>query len=162
MVRVVFTVALLVAVAGVAVPAIEYAGVQRGDTAVRDAVDRLVAEARSLAAGSDALAPDAGPARRMVAVEFPTARFASAGVERFRVGRPVGTGATGGDVASGGRSEHAATRFTWRVDGGTEHSMVAEGIRIRPRPGDRIAVDGETQLLLTLVAVDGRTVVRLR
>jgi len=161
-VRVVFTLALLVAVAGIAVPAIEYAGVQRSDTAVRDSVDRLVSAARALAAGNDALAPDAGPARRSISVEFPSDGFASAGIERFDVGPSDRTDGSESGFASGGRDDHAATRFAWRVAGGTEHVVVAEGVRLRPRPGDRLAVDGETRLVLTLVAVDGRTVVRVR
>jgi hypothetical protein len=159
-VRAAFAVVLLVAVAGVAVPAVEYAGVQRGDTAVRDAVDRLVTEARALAAGNSALPPEVDPARRSVSIEFPTAGFASAGVERFRVGRPVRTSGSESEVEWRGRSETAATRFSWRVAGGTEHGVVARGIRIRT--AERLRVDGETRFVLELVAVEDRTVVRVR
>lgn len=161
MVRVAFTVVLLVAVAGVAVPAVEYAGVQRSDTAVRDAVDRLVSEARALAAGNGALPPDAGPARRAVALDLPTEGFASAGVERFAVGPPLRLGDADGELGPGGRNETAATRFTWRVVGGTEHAVVADGVHVRSRPAERLRVDEETRLVLELVAVDGRTVVRV-
>lgn len=157
MVRVAFTVALLVAVAGVAVPAVEYAGVQRSDTAVRDAVDRLVGEARALAAGNDALPPDAGPARRAVSLDLPSDGFASAPVERFSVGPPTAPN------RSGPGEGDAATRFAWRVEGGTEHVVVAEDVRIRPRPTDQLQVaDGRVLLVLELVAVDGRSVVRVR
>jgi len=161
-VRVAFTAALLVAVAGVAVPAVEYAGVQRSDTAVRDAVDRLVSEARALAAGNGALPPDAGPARRSVTFDFPTEGFASAAVERFAVGPPPRSDDAAGELGSGGRNETGATRFTWRVAGGSGHTVVADGVRIRPSPVERLRIDGQTRLVLTLVAVDGRTVVRVR
>jgi hypothetical protein len=154
-VRVAFTVALLVAVAGVAVPAVEYAGVQRSDTAVQDAVDRLVGEARGLAAGNDALPPGADPARRAVALDLPSDGFASARVERFTVGPPNRTGS--------GRSDTAATRFAWRVEGGTEHTVVADGVRIRPPSSERVRVaEGRVRLVLELVAVGDRTVVRVR
>ncbi|WP_436932278.1 DUF7311 family protein [Halosimplex halobium] len=162
MVRVAFTVALLVAVAGVAVPAVEYAGVQRSDTAVRDAVDRIVAEARALAAGNDALPPGARPARRAVTVAFPTEGFASAGVERFGVARPPRAGDTDAAVRTDERADPAATRFSWRVAGGTAHAVVADGVRVRTVPAERLRVDGETRLVLELVAVDGRPVVRIR
>jgi hypothetical protein len=161
-VRVAFTVALLVAVAGVAVPAVEYAGVQRSDTAVRDAVERIVAEARALAAANGALPPDAGPARRSVAVALPTEGFASAPLERFAVGRPSRTGDGTDRVGTGASADPDATRFVWRVAGGTEHAVVADGVRIRPHPIERLRVSGETRLVLKLVAVDGRTVARIR
>jgi hypothetical protein len=159
-VRVALTVVLLVAVAGVAVPAVEYAGVQRGDTAVRDAVDRLVSEARSLATGNSALPPDAGPARRSITLDFPTEGFASAGVERFRVGRPVEPDGPKPEARADEHADPAATKFTWRVAGGTEHGVVAGGIRIRT--AERLRVDGETRLVLELVAVEDRPVVRVR
>ncbi|QLH77537.1 hypothetical protein HZS55_09610 [Halosimplex rubrum] len=160
--RVAFTVALLVAVAGITVPAAEYAGVQRSDTAVSDAVDRLVSEARALAAGNGALPPGAGPARRTVTLDLPTEGFASAGIERFGVGRPAQPADSETGVREREREGPAATRFAWRVAGGTEHAVVADGVRVRPYPTDRLRVDGETRLALELVAVDGRTVVRVR
>lgn len=162
MVRVAFTVLLLVAVAGVVVPAVEYAGVQRSDTAVRDAVDRLVSEAQSLAAGNDALPPDAGPARRSVALDLPTGGFASAAVERFRVARPVRSGSSATPSRSSERVDPAATAFTWRVGGGTERTVVTDDVRIRTAPAERLRADGETRLTLTLIDVDGRAVVRVR
>ncbi|WP_164471845.1 DUF7311 family protein [Halosimplex salinum] len=164
MVRVAFTVALLVAVAGVAVPATEYVGVQRSDTAVRDAVDRLVGEARALDAGNDPLPSDADPARRSVRVRLPTDGFASAGVRAFAVGPPEVSTSRAADSDPDDPSEGAdATRFDWRVAGGTEHTVVADGVRIRPRPGDSLRVSGgRTRLVLELVATDDRTVVRVR
>lgn len=155
MVRVAFTVALLVAVAGVVVPAVEYAGVERSDTAVRDAVDRLVEEGRALDRGNDALPEDAGPARRAVTLSLPTHGFASARVERLTVGPP----------ANGTSETPEATRFAWRVDGGTTHTVVAEGVRIRPANGRQLTVAaGRLRLELALVAVPDRrgAVVRVR
>ncbi|WP_436927857.1 DUF7311 family protein [Halosimplex amylolyticum] len=164
MVRVAFTVALLVAVAGVVVPATEYAGVQRSDTAVRDATERLVSEARALAAGNDALPSDTAPARRAVTFALPTEGFASAGVEHFAV-RPPATGesaADSGGVAANGGAAATATRFTWRVSGGTEHTIVADGVRIRPQDGRSLHLGGgRTRLVLRLVAENGTTVVRV-
>lgn len=159
--RVVFTVALLVAVAGVVVPAVEYAGVQRSDTTVRDAVDRLVGEARALERGNDALASDAGPARHAVSLSLPADGFASARVEQLTVGPPRNT------TADADRDATApdATRFAWRVDGGTAHTVVAEGVRIRPGTGRTLTLGpGRVRLHLTLVAVsDARgSVVRVQ
>lgn len=155
MVRVAFTVALLVAVAGVVAPAAEYAGIERSDTAVRDAVDRLVEEARALDRGNDALPTDAGPARRSVVLSLPTEGFASARTERLTIGPP----------ASETAKAPEGTRFAWRVDGGTTHTVVAEGVRIRPASGRRLTVAaGRVQLGLALVALADRrdTVVRVR
>ncbi|MFB6140297.1 MAG: hypothetical protein ABEJ26_07660 [Halosimplex sp.] len=158
MVRVAFTVALLVAVAGVVVPATEYAGVRRADAAVRDAVDRLVSEARALAAGSDSLGPDAAPARRVLALDLPTDGFASAGVERFAVGPPPNVTGTHPPPAN-----PSATRFAWRVAGGTEHVVVVDGVRIRPATGRPLRPSGgRTRLVLELVDGSDGPVVRLR
>ncbi|WP_415380823.1 hypothetical protein [Halosimplex sp. TS25] len=175
MVRVAFTVALLVAVAGVVVPATEYAGVQRSDTAVRDAVERLVGEARALAAGNDALPSDAGPARRSVALGLPTEGFASAGVEHFSIGPPRADAATPAssetesadgterDATGEDATGEDATRFTWRVSGGTEHTVVTDDVRIRPRDGRPLRLSGgEARLELRLVDEDGTAVVRAR
>ncbi|MFC7139410.1 hypothetical protein ACFQMA_06105 [Halosimplex aquaticum] len=165
MVRVAFTVALLVAVAGVVVPATEYAGVQRGDTAVRDAVERLVSEARALAAGNDALPSDTVPARRAVVLALPTDGFASAGVEHFSLGPPNADGATSasGETSDGSGTDRESTLFTWRVAGGTEHTVVADGVRIRPRGGRPLRLSGgQTRVILRLVDEDGQTVVRVR
>jgi len=162
-VRVVFTVALLVAVAGVVVPATEYAGVQRSDTAVRDAVERLVAESRALADGNDALPGDAAPARRAVTLELPERGFASAGLRNLSVGPPP-TKRSGFEERLGRRASVVgpdATRFRWRVVGGTEHTETVDGIRIRSRTGQALSLSGgRTRLVLRLVAVNGTAVVR--
>ncbi|WP_459192671.1 DUF7311 family protein [Halosimplex sp. J119] len=165
MVRVAFTVALLVAVAGVVVPAVEYAGVQRSDTAVRDAIDRLVGEARALDAGNDALPADTAPARRAVELVLPTEGFASAGVERFRIEGPAErSGATGsGEASRRDRPSAAVTRFTWRVSGGTDHAVVVDGVRIRPHEDQPLRLrGGQARAVLRLVDEDGTAVVRVR
>lgn len=156
MVRVAFTIALTVAVAAVALPAVDYAGVQRSDTAARDAVDRLVAEARALAAGNDALPTDAKPARRTVTLHLPAGGFASAAVETFEVGPPNATAVD----RSAGATE--ATQFHWRVRGGTGHTVGVDGVRIRPTTGDRFRLaGGKTRLVLRLVATREGPVVRI-
>jgi hypothetical protein len=162
-VRVAFTVALLVAVAGVVVPATEYAGVQRSDTAVRDAMERLVAESRALADGNDALPRDAAPARRAVTLELPADGFASAGLRNLSVGPPSTkqSGFDGGPERRGSVVGPDATQFRWRVAGGTEHTEVVDGIRVRPRVGWTLSLSGgRTRLVLRLVAIDGTAVVR--
>jgi len=163
-VRVAFTVALLVAVAGVVVPATAYAGVQRSDTAVRDAVERLVSESRALADGNDALPSDAAPARRAVTLELPEDGFASAPVADLSVGPPPAERA---GLESGRGTERSvvgpdATQFRWRVAGGTAHTEVVDGIRIRPRVGRTLSLPGgRARLVLRLVAVNGTAVVRV-
>jgi len=145
-VRVAFTVALMVAIAGIVIPATEYAGVQRSDTETRDAVEHLIGEARVLVDGNDALAPDTAPARHAVTLDLPTDGFASAALENFSID-PVPKG----------------TSVTWRVEGGTAHSVLVDGIRIRPQEDGRFELGGgRVQVVLELVAIDGRTVVRIR
>lgn len=135
----------MVAVGGVVIPATEYAGVQRSDTATRDAVERLIGEARTLVDGNDALAPDAAPARRAVTLDLPSDGFASAGVESLAI-HPAPN----------------STTFTWRVEGATAHTVVADGIRIRPTDDSFEISGGRTQVVLELVAIDGSSVVRIQ
>jgi len=136
-VRVAFTVALLVAVAGVVVPATAYAGVQRSDAA---------------------------PARRAVTLELPEDGFASAPVADLSVGPPPAERA---GLESGRGTERSvvgpdATQFRWRVAGGTAHTEVVDGIRIRPRVGRTLSLPGgRARLVLRLVAVNGTAVVRV-
>lgn len=143
----VFAVALLAAVVAVTLPAVERAGVQRGDAQVESAVESLLEEARTLAAGNDAV-PDA-PARRTVALDLPTDGFAAAGLRSLSVVGPGGS--------DGARN---ATRFVWRVAGGARHTRLADGVRLRPASG-RIDVEsgGSLRLRLKLVARDGERVV---
>lgn len=158
MLRVVFTVALAVAVLGVAMPAVEYAGVQRSDTRVRAVVDTLTERARTLAAAEEALPPGERPARRTVDVSLPSGGFASAPLRSFTVRAPPNP-SHGDDVAATGSK---TTQFAWRVAGGTRHTVRVDGVRIRTRPGDlQLAGGGDVVLVLRLVEWDGDRVVRI-
>lgn len=153
--RVVFTVALAVAVAAVAVPAIDAVGVERADTQAGAAVDRLVTAARTLAAGNDALPPGQGPARQVVELNLPAGGVASAPLRSLTVGPP----ARGGDGDESPTAE-AATRITWRVAGGTTRVRNVAGLRIRPVSGERfVAGGGRQRLVLRLVRRAGRRLV---
>jgi len=146
--RVVFTVALAVAVLGVAAPAVEQAGVHRSDAQVRAAAEDLDGAARHLADSNPALPPDGDPARRTITVEFPDGGFASAPLHSFSVGPPP--------------NGSAATRITWRVDGGARHALHLDGIRIRPASGTTFRVGGgEVAFSLELLARNGTRVVRI-
>ena len=164
MLRVVFTVALAVAVLGVATPAVEYAGVERSDTQVRAVVETLTERARTLAAAEDALPPGERPARRTVEVTLPSGGFASAQLRSFSIGPPPAAtrDATGG--ATGVRDRRpgpATTQFAWRVAGGTRHTVRVDGIRIRASaPGGlTLAGGGDHLLVLRLVEREGDRVV---
>lgn len=153
MLRVVFTVALLAAVVAVTLPAVDRAGVQRSDTAVRSTIDSLVETARMLAAGSDAVSAGE-PARRVVTLDLPTDGFASAGLRRFVISRAA---------VDGNRTDRRATRFSWRVAGGARQVRLVDGLSLRPA-GGRLAVEtgGRHRLRLELVRAGGQRVVRLR
>ena len=156
--RVLFTVALAVAVAAVAFPAIDAVGVERAETQTGAAVDRLVTAARSLAAGNDALPAERGPARALVELHLPSGGVASAPLESLTVGPPAmdAPGSDSGEAASA----IAATRITWRVDGGGRHVRQVAGLRIRSVSADRFTTGGGRQrLVLRLVRREGRRVV---
>ncbi|PSP48071.1 hypothetical protein BRC67_07555 [Halobacteriales archaeon QH_3_68_24] len=155
--RVLFTVALAVAVLAVASPAVDAVGVERADTRTGAAVDRLVEAGRALAAGNDALRPDHGPARRVLELDLPVGGVASAPLRSLTVGPPESTGERGVDA----RPTNAATRVAWRVQGGTERVRQVAGLRLRPVEGERFELGrgGRQRLVLRLVERDGRRVV---
>ncbi|MFB6151215.1 MAG: hypothetical protein ABEJ40_05360 [Haloarculaceae archaeon] len=184
--RALFTVALVVAVAGVALPAVADGGVHRSDASARAAADRIAEAARSLQAGNDALASGRVAARRTVTVTLPVEGFARAGLVSFTVGpggpAPAGReetpsssslavarrggrrrgrtpGPTGRDRERG--SARAATRIAWRVDGGTRHVRWVDGVRLRAASGGAFRVErgGRYRLVLRLVSRDGDRVV---
>jgi hypothetical protein len=157
-VRVLFTVALAVAVAAVAFPAVEAVGVERADTRTGAAAERLVTAARSLAAGNDALPPERGPARDVVELDLPSGGVASASLVSLSVGPPATDGSA--DRVERSVSGTAATRITWRVAGGSRHVRQVAGLRIRPVSGERWTTGGGRQrLVLRLVRRGGRRVV---
>ena len=128
--RVLFTVALAVAILAVALPAIDVVGVERADTRTGAAVERLVEAARTLAAGNDALRPERGPARRSLELDLPAGGVATAPLRSLTVGAPASPseGPPGSDTAVPG----VTTRLTWRVAGGRRRVRQVAGVRIRP------------------------------
>jgi hypothetical protein len=153
--RVLFTVALLVAVAGVVLPAVDAAGLDRAESQSRGAVERLVDAGRSLAAGNDALQRPEAAARRSVTVSLPNDGIGSAPLERLTV-RPPET-ATGESDGPG----PAATRIAWRVAGGQRHVTQVDGLRIRASDDGRFQIreGGRHTLVLRLLERDGERVV---
>lgn len=155
-IRVVFTLALATAVLFAVLPAVDAAGVQRSDTQVRSAVDRLVSEARDLLSGNDALPAERTAARRSVDLRLPTGGFAGASLRSLGIAAPSAV-----DERTGQSRESAATRFSWRVTGGTRHVVRADGVRLRPVRGDefRVTGGGTLRLALELVSREGARVV---
>jgi len=161
-VRVLFTVALAVAVLAVALPAIDVVGVERADTRAGAAVDRLVEAARTLASGNDALRSDRGPARQVVELDLPDGGVATAPLRSLTVGPPASTPATDTDAAEADAGPGSATtRFTWRVAGGRQRVRQVAGVRLRPVTGERFTLGrgGRQRLVLRLVRRDGQRVV---
>ena len=158
--RVLFTVALAVAILAVALPAIDAVSVERADTRVRAAVERLVQAARTLATGNDALPPDQGPARQAVELELPDGGVATAPLRSLTIGPPASTSGVESREAVAG-SVGATTRLTWRVAGGRQRVRQVAGVRIRPVEGDRFTLGGggRQRLVLRLVERQGQRVV---
>ncbi|MFB6087467.1 MAG: hypothetical protein ABEJ85_03010 [Haloarculaceae archaeon] len=170
MIRAVLTVALAVAVLGVALPAVEQASTQRGDTATRRAVDDLVSAARALAADSDALPPNLSTARRSLTLDLPTNERLKRGLATLRIERPPSPRASDADanVSVGTGSQfRTGTRLVWRVRGATTHVRQVGDVRLRPagwgarRTPDAVTLrtGGRRRLVLELVRVDGHRVV---
>ncbi|MEF8852082.1 MAG: hypothetical protein V5A44_08790 [Haloarculaceae archaeon] len=155
--RVLLTVALAVAVATVALPAIDAVGVERADTRTGAAVERLVTAARTLAAGNDALPPEQGPARQVVELDLPEGGVTSAPVASLTVGPPARERNDDGD---GPGAAGATTRIAWRVAGGGPHVRQVAGLRIRSVTGEQFVTGGgRHRLSLRLVRREGRRVV---
>lgn len=161
--RVLFTVALVVVIIGVTMPAVEYVGVDRSATETRDAVDELVEAARTLAAGNDALPNEAVAARRVVSLDVPEDGFASARLEFLSIGPPEsGAAPTGRHAIFADDSPNGdGTRITWRVDGGQQHVVQVDDLRMRPTDGERFELHGggSQRLVLRFLVRDGRRVV---
>ena len=153
--RVLFTVALAVAVAGVVLPAVETAGRDRAESETRDAVETLVQAARSLSDGNDALRDPDAAARQVLVLDLPDDGFASARLASLSVGPPPST------TPETGSGDAATTRAVWRVGGGQRHTMAVDGIRLRASDGSRFRLDGggRHRLVLRLVDHDGDRVV---
>lgn len=158
--RVLFTVALLVAIAAIALPAVEVAGVDRAESQTQGAVDRLSEAARALAAGNDALASRADAARQSVDLDLPDGGFASARLATVRIG-PVPASNVEAGPTDAGDSSPAATRIAWRVDGGQRHVTYIDGLRIRGAEGGefRIRGGGSRRVVLRLLERNGDPVI---
>jgi hypothetical protein len=154
-VRVLFTVALTVAVAGVVLPAVDVAALDRAESESRGEVARLGEAGRTLAASNDALATRERAARRILTLEFPSNGFASTPLVAFTVGPPRNGTRSDGEPGAG------ATRITWRVAGGERHVTQVDGLRMRSVDGGRFRLHegGRQRLVLTLLDRGGRRVV---
>lgn len=150
MIRTVIVVALAAALLAASLPAIDLARVQRSDAEIRDELDGLLGEARTLAATSDAVSTDGDPARRTVTLRFPTAGFASAGTERVRITAPRPGGSPAGTSST-------APTLSWRVDGGANRSLLPDGVPIRRPAGDPLVIEtgGRYEIVLSLVERGG-------
>lgn len=186
MLRVVFTLALAVALLAVTFPAVDHASVERSDAEVRSVVDRLVSEARALVAGNDAVPPDSDPARRAVTVDLPSDGFASAPIRSFRIVAPPGgniDGSPSGEEIEGSSpggaaerstpGEHSggspaetnsagestgtvATLISWRVEGGARHAVTVDDVRMRTAGDDELRVGGGGTFRIVLSLVSIR------
>jgi hypothetical protein len=153
-VRVLFTVALAVAMLAVVLPALDAVSVDRAESQTRAAVADLVEAARALAADNDALYDRAVAARATVTLDFPTGGVASTPLASLDVGPP------GTDTARSVGSGPAATRITWRVAGGRRHTRQVDGLRLQPAADGRLRVDpGRTRIVLRLLARNGTRLV---
>lgn len=150
--RVLFTVALLVAIAAIALPAVETAGVDRAESQAQGAIDRLSEAAHALTDGNDALASRADAARQSVDLDLPDGGFASARLATVRIG-PVPASDVEPSGTDGGDSSPAATRVVWRVEGGQRHVTYIDGLRIRGAEGGefRISGGGSRRVVLRLL-----------
>lgn len=157
--RVLFTVALTVAVAAVVFPAVDAASVDRADSQTGGAVDRLVGAGRTLASGNDAVPDRQAAARRAVSLSLPVEGVASVPLVSLTVGPPRSDTSTPRRATDGGTPE--ATRITWRVAGGQRHVRQVDGLRLRSTDGGRFRLDegGRHRLVLALLERDGNRVV---
>lgn len=155
--RVLFTVALAVAILAVVLPAVQVASLDRAESQTSGAVERLVEVGRALAAGNDALADRRTAARQAVALDLPTAGVANRDLATFRIGPP--NASTRGDGPADG--DATATRIVWRVQGGQRHVTQVDGLRLRGTNGGQFQVGagGRQELLLRLRERAGRRVV---
>jgi hypothetical protein len=157
-IRTVLSVALAVALLGVATPAIDDARTTRTSQLVEEDLTNVVRAATDLVAREDAVPVTARGARRAVAVTLPVRSVTSAGVSYVAIGgvpdgnRPPDTNQT--DV------------LAYRVAGGPRH-VVTVGLDVRVADRDErwhvepdaeplvLRGTGDVQVVLTLVRLDG-------
>lgn len=158
MLRAVLAVALAAALVGVALPAVDRAGVGRGASLLGAEADRLARDAGRLAAGSDPVPVGARGARAVVALRLPGRSWATARVDYLAVGA-----ARRADPPDGPATDVIA----YRVAGGRERRVrLSVDVRavagVEPAPDDRALVlrePGRHVLALRLVRLDGQSVV---
>lgn len=158
--RALFTVALLIAIAAIAMPAVEVAGIDRAESETQGAIDRLSEAARALASGNDALASREDAARQSVDLDLPDGGFASARLATIRIG-PVSAPDGHPNGTDDGDSSPAATRVVWRVEGGQRHVRQIDGLRIRGAEGGefRLGGGGSRRVVIRLLERNGVRVI---
>lgn len=156
MIRTVLVVALAVALLAASLPAIDVARVERSDAEIRDELERVASEARALYEGNDAPAVDGESARRIVTIRLPTSGVGSAGTNLVRISAP-----RVGHRQPTARSSSDPTGLSWRVEGGSNHTVRADGVPLRSPDTDSLALEtgGRHDLVLSLVSTRGERVV---
>lgn len=147
MIRVVFTVALTVALLGAALPAMEAGSVERTATRLDAAAEDVERTANTLVADEDPSSPGVPGPRRVVAVRLPADGWADAPVSYFAVGgRPGGSG-----------DENVVA---YRVDGHTARTVRLPGLDLHTPDGPVVfRGTGSHRLALSLVRDRGVAVV---
>lgn len=137
MIRVVVTVLLAVAIVAAAMPAVEHAGEDRSDAAVRVAIDDIDDAATDLARSEEAVPGTAG-ARRSVTVRLPAAAVGSAPVDRLEL--------SGTD-----------RRYTYQV-AGRDARTVRGTVPVYTLDGEPLVLrePGRHDLVLALVSLEGQ------
>lgn len=140
----VLAVALAVALVAASAPALDRARVDTADQRMRSELIALRDAATALRASSDPTPPGEGGARATVTVTLPRATWGRAVVERLEIGSET---------------------VSWRVEGGTAHTVRTEYLHGRAGRGSGPLVltsPGRARLTLRLVQVDGRETVVVR
>jgi hypothetical protein len=149
MLRVVVAVTLAVALLGVSMPVVDTARVERADTRVATAVDRIDTAAAALLARNDPAPRGIDGPRRTLSVTLPRRSLGSAGLRSLSVPGPDG------------RSRGEPTRVAWRVSGGRERVRTFRTRIVGPDGGLHLGSGGRHRLVLRVIRVDGEPAVRL-
>lgn len=137
MIRIVLAVALSTALLGIALPSAERADGDRNAALATAQLDRIAESAARLAAENDPVAPDETPASTTITLDPPEPAFADRG-GRFRI---------------------VDGELRWEpLSGRTESVVPSVPIRVE----DPVVAAERTRVRLTLVRVDGGSIVRIR
>ncbi|MFB6122677.1 MAG: hypothetical protein ABEJ78_04400 [Haloferacaceae archaeon] len=150
MIRVVFTVALTVALLGAALPAIEAGSVERTAIRLDATAEDIERTARTLVADEDPSSPGTSGARRLVRFRLPADGWADAPVSYFAVGgHPNGTG--------------DESVVAYRIEGRPARTVRLPGLDLRTPDGPVVFRGaGRHRLVLSLVRDRGVAVVARR